>query len=131
MGNSSTRWQFVPRVVKGVMNGASQVLPTGSGQMLYYEILDGIATKNSLGYQGFQGEGRLVGAISYDFVNARWGCNFFENGLLRTHQPTEFNDDIGAIKNFIAGLTSPPVPLTDEVGNDVTWPASLPVLLAD
>ena len=131
MGNTSTRWQFNPTVVKGVMNGASQVLPTGSGQMLFYEIMDGAAPPNSLGYQGFEGQGKLVGAISYDFVNQRWGCNFFENGLLRTHQPTEYNDDIGAIKAFIATLTSPPVPLTDEAGDDVPWPASMPPIYAD
>lgn len=131
MGNSSTRWQFVPTVVKGVMDGASAVLPTGSGQMLFYEIIDGAAPPNSLGYQGFQGQGRLVGAISYDFVNARWSCNFFHDGLLRTNQPTTFNDDIGAIKAFISTLASPPVPLSDEAGNDVSWPASLPVPYAD
>lgn len=128
MGNSSTRWQFIPTVVKGVMDGASLATPTGSGQMLYYQIIDGVAPANSLGYQGFEGEGRLVGAISYDFVNSRWSCNFFENGLIRTHQPTEFNDDIGAIKYFISTLTSPPVALTDEAGVDVSWPASLPNL---
>ena len=39
MSIPNVRFQFVPRVVKGVMNGASLVLPTGSGQMLYYEII--------------------------------------------------------------------------------------------
>lgn len=131
MGNSSTRWQFVPTVVRGNMDGASQVLPTGSGQMLFYKIIDGANPANSLGYKGFAGEGRLVGAISYDFINARWSCNFFENGLLRTNQPTEFNDDIGAIKAFITTLSSPPIPLTDEAGNDVPWSASLPPVFVD
>ena len=128
MGNSSSRWQFNPTPVKGVVDGATLALPTGSGQMLYYEIIDGAAPANSLGYTGFSGQGKIVGAISYDFVNSRWSCNFFENGLLSTHQNTNWQDDIGAIKFFISTLTSPPVTLTDEAGNDVPWPASLPNL---
>lgn len=121
MGNSSNRWTFSPTVVRGNSDGASQVLPTGSGQMLCYEVIDGAGVS----------AGRLVGMISYDFVNSRWSCNFFENGLLRTNQPTTWNDDIGAIKQFISTLSSPPVPLTDEVGNDVPWPASMPPVYAD
>jgi hypothetical protein len=120
------RFQFVPQVVKGVMDGASQVLPTGSGQMLYYEIRDGAYSTNAAGVATLQGVGRLVGIISYDFLNSRWSCNFSDNGVLSTHQSTVYENDIAQITLFIATLSSPPVPLTDEVGNDVPWPASIP-----
>ena len=126
MATADGRFQFVPRPVKGVMNGASLALPTGSGQMLFYEIIDGANLANSLGYKGFSGMGRQVGFIVYDFINARWAAIFHQNGVLVTHQPITFQDDIGQIKAFIATLSSPPVPLTDEVGNDVPWPASFP-----
>jgi hypothetical protein len=120
------RFQFIPRVVKGVMNGASQVLPTGAGQILYYEIVDGAYSTNALGVATLQGEGRKVGVIAYDFVNSRWAALFTQNGVLSTHQSTVYENDIAQITIFIATLSSPPVPLTDEVGNDVPWPASIP-----
>jgi len=114
---TSTRFQFSPTVVKGIMNGATQTLPTGSGQNLYYEILDGGLSS------GCQ---KCVGVIAYDFLNTRWACLFSENGVLSTHQNTTYVDDIGQIKNFIATLSSPPVPITDLAGNDVPWQASMP-----
>jgi hypothetical protein len=120
------RWQFVPRPVKGVMNGASQVLPTGSGQMVYYEICEADYSTNYLGTQTLQGVGKKVGIIAYDFINSRWAALFHQDGLLSTHQSTVYEDDIHQITIFIATLSSPPIPLTDEVGDDVQWPASFP-----
>ncbi len=118
---TSTRFSFRPKEVKGNMDGASQVLPTGSGQMLMYEILDG--------YQASGGQ-ECIGVIAYDFVNARWSCLFSRNGVLSTHQNTTWVDDKGEIVAFMATLVSPPVPLTDEVGDDVPWPASFPPMIA-
>ena len=126
MATSDGRFQFVPRPVKGNMSGATQTIPTGSGQILFYEIMDGANLANSLGYKGFSGMGRFVGFIAYDFINSRWAAIFTQNDVLVTHQPITFQDDIGQVKAFIATLSSPPVPLTDEAGNDVPWPASFP-----
>lgn len=96
--------------------GASQVFPNSSSGPYFYEIWDGPSIT----------DGRMIGAIAYDYAMARWSCVFFVAPGLRTHQPTTFTDDIGEIKAFIATLPSAgPVPLTDEVGNDVNWPPSL------
>ena len=130
MALTNLRFQFVPRVVKGVMNGASLALPTGSGQMLYYEIIDGSNQPNSLGYQGFAGMGKSVGVIAYDWINARWSCLFTASGVSSQHANTTYENDSAQILQFIATLTSPPVPQTDEAGNDVPWPAAIPVVLA-
>ena len=123
------RFQFVPRVVKGNLNSSfqlSQVLPNDTGQMLYYEICEAQYSTSYLGTQTLQGVGKKVGFIAYDFVNSRWAALFTENGVLSTHQNTTWENDIAQITIFIATLFSPPVPLTDEVGNDVPWPASIP-----
>jgi hypothetical protein len=114
------RFNFQPTVVKGNLVGATQVLPTGSGQMLYYEIQDGSSTN---------GAQKVIGVIAYDFINARWSCLFTEDNVMATHTSTTFYNFQKEITAFIAGLTSPPVPLSDEVGNDVGWPASLPPVL--
>ena len=126
MATAAGRFQFVPRPVRGVIDGASLALPTGSGQILFYEIIDGANLANSLGYKGFSGMGRKVGFVAYDFINSRWASIFTQNDLLTTNQPTTFQDDIGQVKAFIATLSSPPVPLLDEAGDDVPWPASFP-----
>lgn len=111
------RFQFSPTVVRGEINGASQVLPTGSGQMLYYEIQDGAQVG---------GAQTVVGVVAYDFINSRWAALFTNDGVLSTHQSTTYENDIGQVQAFIATLSSPPVPLTDEIGNDRPWPASIP-----
>lgn len=116
------RFQFSPTVVKGNMNGASQVLPTGSGQMLFYEIIDA-------GLSSGGGGQKCMGVIAYDFVNARWSCIFTENNVMATHDNTTYYNGKKEITQFIATLSSPPVPLTDEVGNDVPWPAAMPPVI--
>jgi hypothetical protein len=117
-----TRFQFNPTVVKGNMNGATQAIPTGSGQMLYYEIVDAGSA------QGGGGQ-KVMGVIAYDFVNARWSCIFTENGVMATHDNTTFTNPAKEITTFIASLVSPPVPLSDEAGNDAPWPASMPPVI--
>jgi hypothetical protein len=122
------RWQFVPRQPRGNMNGATQTLPTGSGQILYYEICEADYSVNYLGTQTLQGVGRKVGIIAYDFVNTRWSVLFHQDNMLSTHQSTVYEDDIQQIKTFVATLSSPPVPITDLANDDVPWPASIPVI---
>lgn len=117
------RFQFVPRTIEGSMTGATQAMPTGSpNYALFYEIIDGMGEANSLGYVSGAGDGKKVGIIAYDFVNARWSCLFTVPGVSSTHANTTYFDDQGEIKAFIATLPTPTV--TDEVGDDIPWPAS-------
>src|ERR1700727_2864846 len=117
------RFTFVPRSIEGSMIGASQVQPTGTDGNLYYEIIDGLTPQlNVLGYSSGQGDGKKVGVIAYDYIQARWSCLFTAATGLYTHQNTTWEDDINQIKDFMSGLATPPT--TDEIGNDVPYPKS-------
>jgi hypothetical protein len=117
------RFSFVPQAVTGGLTGASQVQPTGSCGYLYYQIVDGLTPQvNSLGYSSGQGDGKVIGVIGYDFIQARWSCLFTSNTGLYTHQNTTWEDDINQIKDFMSTLTAPPT--VDLAGNDVPYPRS-------
>jgi hypothetical protein len=118
------RFAFVPRSITGSMVGASGVLPTGTDGYLYYEIIDGMSTPNSLGYVSGTGAGKRVGVIGYDYIQSRWSCLFTTPPGLATHQPTIWENDIQQIKDFMATLTAPQ--LTNENGDDINYPASIP-----
>lgn len=118
------RFVFVPRSIDGSMVGASATLPTGSPYYaLYYEIIDGLAPQtNTLGYQSGTGDGKKIGLIAYDYIQARWSCLFTSGSGLTLHQNTNWEDDIGEIKFFMTTLGTPN--LVDEAGNDIPYPKS-------
>lgn len=121
------RFQFSPANVDGSIVGASQVKPTGMDGNIFYEIQDGGLAVNSAGVSSGVGPSKMVGVIAYDYVNSRWSCLFTDAPGLRKHQPTTWEDDLGQIVAFMATLPSAgPVALTDEAGNDVNYPASIP-----
>ncbi|MGH7747787.1 MAG: hypothetical protein ACREQ5_23960, partial [Candidatus Dormibacteria bacterium] len=112
------RFSFVPNNIRGSITGASQVSPTGTDGYLYYEIMDGAVVG------GGGGNGRMVGVIGYDYIQARWSCLFVADTGLTTHQNTTWENDIQEIKDFMSGLTAPTI--VDEIGNDVPFGISIP-----
>lgn len=109
-----SQFSFHPRSIKGSMIGASQAQPTGTDGYLYYDIVQDVqaaapasvtnVSANLNAYQSGSGDGRRVGVVAYDYVNARWSAIFtadvalVKNGWL---------DDKGAISDFCAGLPTP------------------------
>src|SRR5690348_1046117 len=118
------RFSFVPGNIDGSIIGASQVQPTGMDGNIFYEIWDGNNNKNSLGVVSGNANGKMVGVIAYDYINARWSCLFTAPTGIKLHQNTTFLDDIGAIKAFMATLSTPVT--TDEAGNDLPYGLSIP-----
>jgi hypothetical protein len=117
-----SQYTFVPRPVDGSMTGASQVQPTGTDGHVYYEIIKGMSSQNSLGYVSGTGDGKRVGLIAYDFVQARWSCLWLVSGQILVKNG--WLDDAGAIKDFMASLATPVT--TAQNGDALPPPASIP-----
>jgi hypothetical protein len=81
-----------------------------------------MALTNSLGYTSGQGEGKKVGIIAYDYINARWSFLSVVGGMFNAHANTTWQNDAQQIKDFMSTLGTPN--LTDEAGNDIPYPAS-------
>jgi len=129
-----SQFSFHPRSIKGSMIGASQAQPTGTDGYLYYDIVQDVqnaapasvtnVSANLNAYQPGSGDGKRVGVVAYDYVNARWSAIFtadvalVKNGWL---------DDKGAITDFCTGL---PTPQTLAInGDQLTYLAAMsPVL---
>jgi hypothetical protein len=118
-----SQYQFVPRPTDGSMIGASGAQPTGTDGHYYYEIIKGMNTQNSLGYVSGAGDGKRVGIIAYDFVNARWSCLWLVAGQLLVKNG--WLDDKGAILDFMATLSTPVT--TAQNGDALPPPASFNV----
>jgi hypothetical protein len=125
-----SQYQFIPCRVDGSMIGASAVQPTGTDGYLFYEIVKDTGTANPAAetnisanlnsYQGGNGGGKKVGIIAYDYVQARWSCLWTQSGQLLVKNG--WLDDAGAIKDFMATLTTPVT--TAQNGDALPPPAS-------
>jgi hypothetical protein len=115
-----SQYTFVPRPVNGSMVGASQVQPTGTDGYVYYDVIKGLNSPSG------QGDGKRVGFIAYDYVNARWTLQWTVAGQLLVNNG--WINDAGAIQDFINGLAAPTT--LDQVGDTFPQPASVAPIVA-
>lgn len=126
-----SQFSFHPRTIKGSMIGASQAQPTGTDGYLYYDVVQDVInaapatvtniSANLNAYQPGSGDGKRVGVVAYDYVNARWSfINTVDIALVNNG----WLNDAGAIKDFCAGLPTPQT-LEQVSADQLTYPAAM------
>jgi hypothetical protein len=126
MSGTPTTLHFRQTPVNGTIGAATQANPTGlMGRSYFYRIIESTYLASQWTVDGMI-EGRTIGIVAYDYINARWSVLFtVDDSRLsaRSIDISGWSNNIQAIKDFVASLPTPPT--TDAAGDDLPYPASI------